>query len=152
MTELTTEATRNLMQEWAKCPWVWRKPSTSYTSETVEAWTWRRSERQPSWVDERLLIDWWMRKVTNNRMSGRKEVASGVPQGSMQAFKMFLSYGNEILEWRNSHINLFADDDIRRKIKADRGKLVKTCNTISKGFMNGERNGKWISTPKVKKK
>ena len=51
-----------------------------------------------------------MRTVVEDEKSERREVKSGVPQGSVLAPIMFLIYVNDMKEVVSSYISLFADD------------------------------------------
>ena len=58
-----------------------------------------------------------MRTVVKDEKSERREVKSGVPQGSVLAPIMFLIYVNDMIEGVSSYISLFADDGkLLRKI------------------------------------
>ena len=59
-----------------------------------------------------------MRTVGKDEKSERREVKSGIPQGSVLALIMFLIYANDMTEGVSSYISLFADDaKLLRKIE-----------------------------------
>ena len=60
-----------------------------------------------------------MRTVIKDKMSSWAEVTSGVPQGSVLAPIMFLTYVNDMMDGVRSYASMFADDTkIMRQIKS----------------------------------
>ena len=51
-----------------------------------------------------------MRVVVNGRYSSWTQVTSGVPQGSVIGPLLFLIYVNDLPEWIQSEMRMFADD------------------------------------------
>ena len=73
-----------------------------------------------------------MRTVIRDTYSSWRNVASGVPQGSVLAPIMFQLYVNDITEELNSYINLFADDAKVMKIIKDENDCKELQTDIDK--------------------
>ena len=78
-----------------------------------------------NWI-EKWLIDRRQRVVVDGAISNWKSVLSGVPQGSVLGYILFLIYINHLDDDITSKVLKFADDTkVFRKIKRDADRLYK---------------------------